>query len=71
MAFDGQLSYPLTQQASVLIRFANITGIHGGSVQQVTPGTINAAPSMAGPPYALYAEQLGPRAVMLTLQTRF
>ena len=71
MAFDGQISYPLAPQASVLFRFENITGIHGGSVQQVTPDTITAAPSMAGLPYALYAEQLGPRALTLTLQTRF
>ena len=64
---DGSFNYRLTRNVSVGLAFQNITGIYDGSIQSLLPSNVIGAPTIAGPPYALYGQQYGPRTVRLTL----
>jgi outer membrane receptor protein involved in Fe transport len=63
---DGNVSYPLSKNASLLMTFRNITGIYDGSIGVFTSGNFIGVPTVSGLPYALYGQQYGPRTIILT-----
>jgi hypothetical protein len=65
---DGNISYPLSKNASVLVTFRNITGIYDGAIQTWSPAILSGAPTISGLPYPQYGEEYGPRTILLVTQ---
>ena len=68
---DGHVSYPLTDKISLLVTVRNMTNVYGSPVQATEPSNMIGAPAVNGPPYALFSEQYGPRAVIVTSKFHF
>lgn len=68
--FDGDVGYPITKNASLLVAFRNITGIYDNPLQIYSPSDLSGAPTISGLPYVLHGEMYGPRTVILTLGVR-
>lgn len=66
--FDGNVSYPVAKNASLLVTFLNITGVYDQAVNVVNLGSISGAPTISGLPAPLFGQAYGPRTVILTMQ---
>jgi hypothetical protein len=67
MTFALTGSYPLTKNVSLSAEFRNISGIYGQPIQATTYNGIIGAPTVAGLPYPLFGEEVGPRALLVTM----
>jgi hypothetical protein len=67
---NADASIPVARKASLLLHFMNITNVYGGVLATRSLENVLGAPAIAGPPYALYGQEYGPRSLTLTLNVK-
>lgn len=67
-ALNGLTGIDLSRTLRLLVAFDNITGVYDRWTQVLDPHDLWGAPMLVGPAYALYPQEYGPRAVIVTAQ---
>jgi hypothetical protein len=67
MELDARAEHSVGKHASLALTFRNLTNVYGSAIQTFAASNQSGAPAVGGSPYALYGEEYGPRAAILTL----
>lgn len=67
---SAHAGYNLTHNVSLLLTLSNITGAYDGEVQTYSLANSVGAPTIAGPPVALFGQEYGPRAIQIGTNVR-